>query len=129
MFGMSVKTEDTTHNVKEAADTATFRNFGHAAASIRKDAQSTIERSAGPSPAGTPPHTRRGLIKNAITFFADKEGAVIGPRFSRAGTAGEAHEFGGEYKGGNFPARSFMEPALERQAPRFASSFGGSIHE
>jgi hypothetical protein len=164
MIGMSVKIEDRTKRVEKAADKAVFRNLQHAAASLRKDARSTIKRAPKEqrtasqsavardakgrflkgsgakksrrsrqtgSPAGTPPYTERGELKNAILFDVaeDKSSAVIGPRFSRVGTSAEAHEFGGQYKGQEYPERPFMEPALERAAPRFAGSFSGSIGE
>src|SRR6185369_9630139 len=103
MFALQVKVEDTTKRVEDAAEKAAFRNFGHAAASIRKDAQSTIEKSESASAPGTPPHTRRGLLKRAIRFDADRRRAVIGPVASLVGESGAAHEFGGEYKGEDYP--------------------------
>lgn len=127
MFGLTIKIEDTTKNVAKAADKAAFKNFGHAATSIRKDVISTIEKSAVASLPGTPPHTRRKLLPNAIRFDANKEGAVIGPLFSRAGLVGQVHEFGGSYKGQDYPERPYMLPALERAAPRFAGEWTGSI--
>lgn len=79
------------------------------------------------SPPGTPPYTNRGLIKRAIRFDASKDGAVVGTLKSVFGTAGAAHEHGGQYKGGEYPQRPFMFPALERNAGRFAEAFRGSI--
>ena len=43
MFGTKIRTQDRTKKVKDAADKAAFRNFGHAAAAIRKDAVASIE--------------------------------------------------------------------------------------
>lgn len=129
MFTTKVKIEDRTKRVKTAAEQAAFRNFAHAAASIRKDAASSIEVSPEPSAPGEPPHTRRRLLPRSMRFAADKEGAVVGPQASVAGQAGSAHEFGGRYKGQSFPQRPFMLPALERAIPRFAGSWRGSIGE
>lgn len=129
MFTVTVKTVDRTKRVKDASDKAAFRNFRHAAASIRKDAAAAIEVSPDPSPPGQPPHTKRRQLARAIRFDADKEGAVIGPRASVVGQAGSVHELGGRYKGQEFPERPYMLPALERAIPRFAGSWQGSIGE
>lgn len=129
MFGLKIKTEDRTKRVKDAADKAAFRNFGHAAASIRKDVVASIETSPEPSPPGEPPHTRRRLLPRAMRFAVDKQGAVIGPMASVAGQVGSAHEFGGQFRGDQYPERPFMLPALERAVPRFAGQWRGLIGE
>lgn len=130
MFTATVKTIDRTKAVKDAADKAAFRNFGHAAASLRKDVVSSFQTSPDPSPPGTPPHTRkRKQLPRAMRFDVTKESAVIGPRASIAGQVGTAHEFGGDYKSQTFPERPFMKPALERAIPRFAGAWKGSIGE
>ena len=128
MFGLRITTEDNTKAVKAASDKAAFRNFGHAAATISKDAKASIENSPEPSAPGTPPHTRRRRhLPRAIRYAADKTGAVVGPMASVVGTAGQAHELGGTYKGEQFDERAFMYPALQRGAPRFAGEWTGSI--
>lgn len=147
MIGIKVKVEDTTKKVEKAAEKAGFRNLAHAAASLRKDVRGTIHRAPpeqrtraksrkgqkvrrarhAASPAGTPPFTQRGQLPNAIVFDITKNSAVIGPRRSVVGESASAHEFGGSFKGGEYPERPFMGPGLERAAPRFAGSFAGSI--
>jgi hypothetical protein len=131
MFGLTIQLEDKTQRVKDAADQSSFRNLGHAAASIRKTAIESIVVAEGPSDPGTPPHTRRRQLKRAIKFDADKaaESALIGPEASIIGEAGAAHEFGGEFRGEDYPDRPFMEPALESNLDRFASEWAGSIGE
>lgn len=129
MFTTKIKTVDNTKAVKAASDKTAFRNFGHASASIRKDAAASIEVSEDPSAPGEPPHTRKRLLPRAMRFAYDKEGAVIGPTASIAGQAGAVHELGGRYKGMTFPERPYMFPALERNIPRFAGSWQGSIGE
>lgn len=106
-----------------------FKNIIHAAASISKDAKRSIKRSATPGRPGSPPTTRRGLLRRAIRFSANrqKQTAVIGPQASQVDQAATAHEFGGSYKGQDFPARPFMRPALERNLHRLGGQFTGSI--
>lgn len=130
LAGVTIKTDIDSKQVEKAVEKAAFRNFAHAAASISKDVKSTLETAEGPSPEGQPPHTHRGaFLRRAIRFAADKEGAVIGPQASMVGEVGSAHEFGGEYKGQDFPSRPFMLPALIRALPRFAGEWRGSIGE
>lgn len=130
MIDVRVKVIDETKRVETAAEKAAFRNFNHAAASLSKDAKASIESSPEPSAPGQPPHTRRGNpLRRAVRYAADKEGAVIGPLASMVGDAGEAHEFGGSFRGQTFPARPFMGPALDRAIPRFAGDWAGSIGE
>ena len=59
MFGLTFQVDDNTKRVQDAADQSTFRNLGHAAASIRKTAIEEIIVAEGPSDPGTPPHSRR----------------------------------------------------------------------
>ncbi|WP_254512856.1 hypothetical protein [Anatilimnocola floriformis] len=120
---------DTSKRVTDAAAEASFKNAGHAAASIRKDAINSIEKSDSASLPNTPPHTRKGLLPRSIVYFEDKaeQMAITGPRFSFVGESGRAHEFGEEFRGEEFEERAFMGPALDRNAARFASSFAGSI--
>lgn len=127
MFGIEAKVIDETRKVLQATDRAAFRNFSHAAASVRKTAQSLVKKSESASAPGEPIHTRRGLVPNAMTFDATKTDAVIGPRYSRVGDAAAAHEFGGTFRGVDYPERSFMEPALELNTDRFARDWEGSI--
>lgn len=130
MIGLKVTTTDTTKAVADATEKAAFRNFGHAAARISKDAKASIEQAAGPSPAGSPPHTHKGkFLSRAIRYDANKVSAVIGPRESIVGEVGAAHEFGDEHHGQDFPERPFMGPALDKNLDRFASDWAGSIGE
>lgn len=115
--------------VEFAEERARLENFRHAAGAIRKDAQASIipDPLGKPSPPGQPVATRRGLVKRAIVYAADKFGAVIGPTANLVGQSMVAHEFGGSYKGQQYSQRAFMGPALERQESRFAGSWRGSI--
>jgi hypothetical protein len=126
--GIKVSVEDRLAAVKLAAKKGAFKNFGNAAASISKDAKSTLEKADGPSLPGQPPHTHRGtFLRRAIRYRFDAEGAMIGPLASVVGGSAAAHEFGGRYKQTNLPARPFMGPALKRAIPRFGGSWRGSV--
>ena len=130
MIGVSVKTIDNTRAVVAASDKAAFRNFGHAAARISKDAKASIITSDEPSEPGDPPHTRAQSGHNlrvAIRYDATKQDAVIGPRASVIGEVGRLHEFGGIRGSQHFPERPFMRPALEANLSRFAREWEGSI--
>ncbi len=128
MIGINAKTVDTTRDVTRRMRAASFRNIGHALAQIRKTAMGSIKSSpkGAHSPPGQPPETRKGrrrlprsiLYDVERTMFGGFIGGVVGPTFSRVGTAGAAHEFGGPYKGQQYPARPFMGPSLMQEAPR-----------
>lgn len=131
MFGLAVTIDDTTKRVKAAADRATFKNLGHAAATIRKQSAASIEVSGSPSEPGTPPHTRKRLLKGSIRYAVDREQqeAVIGAEYSKVGESASAHELGGEFKGAEYEERPFMFPSLEANLDRFAAEYTGSIGE
>jgi hypothetical protein len=131
VIGIDIKIEDHTKRVADATERATFRNLGHAAAAIRRDAVESIVVAEGPSSPGTPPHTRRRQLKRAIRFDQDRvaQEAVVGPMASLVGEAGRAHELGGEFRGHEYPERSYMLPALEKNLDRFHSDWAGSIGE
>lgn len=118
--------------VATAMEKANYRNLGHAAASLRKRAIGSIKQAEGPSPRGTPPHTRRRSLPRAIVYKVDDHGAIIGPRHSRFSDAAQYHEFGGIRRGKDYiatdlPPRPFMGPALEDASGRFAAEWSNSI--
>ncbi len=128
MFGAAVtKIVNDMRKIREAADKAAKRAFARAAYRIGGVAIRSIKTSASPAKPGEPPHTRKRKLPRAISYYADATGAVVGPMASRAGDAGAAHEFGGSFRGQNYPARPFMGPALEKELPGFAGEFEGSI--
>jgi len=134
VIGLDFALQITTAPVEKAAKQAGVKNVGHAAAIVRKDAIASIKPAEGASSPGSPPHTHggkkkrgKGKLPKAILFAQVGDTAVVGPAKSITGTVGEAHEFGGKYKGETFAERPFMGPALTRQTPRFAESFAGSI--
>jgi hypothetical protein len=121
---------DDTAAVIAAEQRGTIRSLSKAAFQIFKDAQASIEPSPEASPPGSPPHTRRGQLKRAIRYDVDKSAgiAVIGPRESMVGTSAEAAEFGGEYKGQQYPKRPFMGPALDKDLNLLPAFWSSEIH-
>jgi hypothetical protein len=125
-----------------------FKNAGHAAATVRKDAMASFKTSVSvtrrvrgkngkkvrrklyrPSKPGKAPGLASGRLQRSIAYEANQPGMsfAIGPRASTADQVGRAHEFGGMYKGGLYPERSFMRRAMERNQHRFAGQFAGRI--
>jgi hypothetical protein len=132
MIGVRTKIQVDSKPVEDAAQKAAYRSFGHAAASIRKDARASIKprgKRTGPSLPGEPVRTKRGgyLARRAILYHADKEGAVVGFAASKIDQAMEVHEHGGTRGGAKFPKRPTMQPALERNLARFHRSWDRAI--
>ena len=108
------------------------KSLGHAAAILMKDARSSIRQTQSPDPSapGKPPKTRnRRFLQRSIRFETDatRKVAIIGPTASMVEQIGAVQEFGGRYKGQDYPARPFMAPALERNLHRFAGGFAGLL--
>ena len=129
MFGMNSKSAFNGRKVKAAASRTNFTNLAHASAAIRLTARRSIRRGKKQSPAGTPPHTRKGQLKRAILYAVEKQkaSAVIGPAYEMVGTSGSAHEFGGRYKRQRYPRRAFMGPALRENLPRLPKIWAASV--
>jgi len=129
MVQAKVKAKFDAGKVKKAAKAGSITSLAHAGAAIRLTARRSIRKSAKPSAAGTPPHTRRGRLRNAIkyTVVKDRAAVLIGPDADVAGPSGRAHEFGGRFRGEQYPRRPFMGPALEKVKPRLPSFWAGSV--
>lgn len=115
--------------VNRAVDKGMYRSLSHAAASIRRTAIQSIVRRKDASEPGTPPHTHTGLLRRAILYFVDRgrQWAIIGPAASVVGEAGEAHEYGGQYKKERFKKRPFMGPALLQSQGRLPDHWRDSV--
>ena len=129
MFGMRCRSRFDGQKVKRKADKGSFDSLNHAAAAIRLTARRSIRRNPKKSSAGTPPHTRRGLLKRALLYKVEKQrlSAVIGPAYTIAGKSGQAHEFGIKYYGRKYPKRSYMGPALKANKKRIPRLWSNSI--
>lgn len=120
---------DKMQRVQQKAERAQRRIFSRVAFAIRKTAVDSMEKSPDPAPVGKPVHTRKGLARKAVRYAADKDGAVIGPRYSIIGDAIAAHEHGEDYRGSRYPERPTMLPALEANVDKYAGEWAGSIGE
>ena len=96
---------------------------------VRRVAVNSVHRSRSASAAGTPPHTRRGLLKNSILFGVEGDGrsVVIGPAKSFVGISMTAHEFGGMYRRRKYPKRALMGPTLQKTAPNISKMWADSV--
>ena len=129
MIGMRSRSQFDVEAVRKRAEQGSFRSLSHAAAAIRLTARRSIRKSASYSAPGTPPHTRRGLLRGAIVYGVERHlnRALVGPTYERVGTSAMAHEFGGKYRKERYPKRPFMGPALEKLTPRLAGFWAGSV--
>jgi len=136
VFGLEIRVTATPEQLRIAAEQGAYRSFAHAAASIGKEARTSIRgRLKGegnkPGPPGGPIRTKTGKggwrAKRSIRFDAHKAGAVIGFIASRMGQSMEAHEHGATRGGVRFPSRPTMYPALERNLARFHKEWEGAI--
>lgn len=129
MVRAKVKTRFDGKKVTAAAARANITNLGHAGAAIRLAARHSIRKAKGPSAPGTPPHTRRGRIRNAIKYALTpgKQSVVVGPDYEVAGDSGAAHEFGGRFRNEDYDKRPFMGPALEKVKDRLPPMWAGSV--
>ena len=100
-----------------------------AGAYIRKAARNRVTTSEKASAPGTPPNTRRGLLKQSLLFGVDKrrESVVIGPAESMIGTAMVAHEVGGRYRKRRYPRRPLMGPTLQKTATKLPDLWEKSV--
>ena len=129
MVKAKAKTKFDGKKVMNAAKRPNITNLGHAGAAIRLVARHSIRKAAGPSAPGTPPHTRKGGIRNAIKYALTpgKQSVVIGPDYAVAADSGVAHEFGGRFRNENYDRRPFMGPALEKVKDRLPPMWAGSV--
>lgn len=112
---MKVRIELDERRVIAVVERGNFTALRRVGAYVRKAARNRVSLSPRASLPGTPPNTRRGLLKNALLFGVEKDSmtVVIGPAQTLVGTSMWAHEFGGRYKKQRYPKRPLMGPVLE----------------
>jgi hypothetical protein len=126
---MRAKVKFDGQKVLKAARKGSIVSLGHAGAAIRLAARRSIKKSQKPASAGSPPHTRKGRLRNAIKYAVsgDKWSVVIGPDHAVAADSGRAHEFGGRYRDESYSRRPFMGPALQKVKDRLPRLWAGSV--
>ena len=131
MDGFNVRIEFAEDRLLGAMKQANRKALGRVGAYVRKAAVNSVRKSKKASAAGTPPNTRRGLLKHAVLFGVEAGAGrvVIGPARSLIGISMTAHEFGGRYRGREYPRRPLMGPALEHAAPRLPKLWENSLRE
>lgn len=129
MIKINVKVIDNMEAILKKMRIAALRNLGLFGGLTRKFAQQSIKISPKYSDPGSPPHSRKGLLKKAIIYAVDKEAqeVVIGPSANVIADAGHPHEFGGAFRGDIYPARPFMVPAMKRTIPAMDKIWANSI--
>jgi hypothetical protein len=129
MVTVKAKTTFTPGKLKAKVRSANIKTIGHAGAAIRLVARRSIKKSKKNAPAGSPPNTRKGRIKNAIKYAvaSDGQSVVIGPDYAVAADSGTAHEHGGRYRNETYDRRPFMGPALSKTKDRLPAMWAGSV--
>lgn len=126
---MKIHIEFDERRILMLVERANVTSLHRAGAYIRKAARNKVTTSQNASTAGSPPNTRRGLLKNSLLFGVEKRipAVVIGPAGSIIGTAMKAHEFGGRYKKQRYPKRPLMAPTLERTRSQLAKFWENTV--
>lgn len=93
---MSVTVTDNIPAVLKAVRRATFKNLGHAGASLRLAARRLIRTRQASSDPGSPPNTRKGALRNSILYAVEGDHTVIiGPSADLISDVARVHEHGG----------------------------------
>lgn len=132
MINFSFRIADTQggrRKVIAAMDKKTFRALGRGAHLLMLRARSLVRRRKKASVLGSPPSTQTGLLKKSILFEVQSKPlmAMVGPAYELIADVGGAHEFGGEFRGGDYPSRPFMGPALEQVKDKLPEGWRGSL--
>jgi len=108
------------------------RTLGHAGGYIRKVAYRSIrprKDRTKHSPKGSPPYTHTKRLPKSILYFVDKrrDSVIIGPSHRLIGIAGAEHEHGADWRKPMPDKRPFMQPALEKTAPKLPRQWQGFL--
>ncbi len=100
-FDIRVKKDKELAKVAAALHRGAVSSVREGAKMIRREARRKITRSPDASPAGTPPHTRKGKMRSAMIYSVDQrdESSYVGFSYAHFLRIGATHELGGvEYK-------------------------------
>lgn len=128
---LKVKTKFDPAKIRAAVKRGNIDSLGRAGALVRTVARRSLRRRGVkklPSRPGQPPKTT-GPLKRSILFEVekDKSAVVIGPSSDIVDDVGTAHEFGGQFRGVQFPKRPFMGPALIKVTPQLPRLWAKSV--
>ena len=126
---MKVHIEFDQSRILVAVKSGNITALRRAGAYIRKSARNKVTQSSNASAPGTPPNTRRGLLKQSLLFGVEKQrqSVVVGPAEKFIGTAMSAHEFGGTYRRRRYPKRPLMGPTLQATLPKLPTLWEKSV--
>lgn len=126
---MKVHIEFDERRILVAVESGNLTALRRAGAYIRKAARNKVTTSSNASTPGSPPNTRRGLLKNSLLFGVEKRipSVVIGPAESIIGLAMTPHEYGGIYRKRRYPKRSLMNPTLIAAIPRLPTLWANAV--
>lgn len=127
MMRLNGRSEFLIKRILDSVRAANIEAFGQAGSLLMRVARAMIITSRRPSKPGAPPHSRRGQLRRAVRYELEREGVVIGPTAEGVGLSATAHEFGGSYRGGRYPERQLMGPALERVMDRLPGHWEASV--
>ena len=129
MAETKVRVEFDSDAVRNAVRGGGVKSLRQAGAYVRAAARHSVRKSPRASAAGTPPHTRRGLLKRSLLFGVEprRMAVVIGPAYRFVGLSMTAHEFGGMYRRRKYPKRALMGPTLQKTAPNISKMWADSV--
>lgn len=100
-----------------------------AGAYLRGAAQRAVVISSQPALPGKPAHSRQGRLKRSILFAVERQrmAVLVGPAFSIMGRSMTAHEYGGTFRGREYPKRPLMGPTLRSTTPQLAAFWRDTV--
>lgn len=127
--------------VIDKVDEANRRNLSKFGSHVRTRARRSIRKRKKSAPAGQPPYSHQGMLRDLIFFGYDQssKSVVVGAALSnrtrrRVSTkrAPQLLEFGGTTtlfggKVAEYAGNPYMGPAFREELPRFAGLFANSV--
>lgn len=119
---------------------AVFARFGKYVRTTAKRSIRPVGKKGTPSKPGSPPKSRKGLLKNFIFYAFDlaKRSVVIGPQKigGLKGKTPSVLEYGGNVKGkrrhstaSKVSARPYMGPAFEKSKKKLSSLWANNVQK